>query len=186
MCYQNFHGIWPNNNISLEVLAAFLNGPVANAFVSTQEGKRDIKIPTLQGIPIPTVQPDDKQAIASFVRQYNGVRKRWLCDRIPGIQAHDACKKLLRSIDAEVLKAYDLPPRVERSLLNHFSGHARPGPVEFTRYLPEAFEPCLPWHRFLSGDMEKVSAAATLSRQAIIDDPLISEAMENLNSDLPR
>ncbi len=186
VCYRNFHGIWPSHNVSLEVLAAFLNGPVANAFVSAQEGKRDIKIQTLQSIPIPTVQPDDEQAITSLVRQYSGIRKRWLSDRILATQAHDACKKLLQWIDAEVLKTYDLPPRVERSLLDHFSGHARPGPIEFTRYFPEAFKPGLPWHRFLSGDMEKASAAATLIRQAIIDDPLISEAMENLNNDLPR
>ena len=35
VCYQNFHGVWPDDGLSLEVLAAVLNGPVANAFVST-------------------------------------------------------------------------------------------------------------------------------------------------------
>ena len=35
MCYQNFHALWSCSTLSLEVLAAVLNGPVANAFVAT-------------------------------------------------------------------------------------------------------------------------------------------------------
>ena len=53
VCYQNFHGVWPNDSISLETLAAILNGPVSNAYVATREGKRDVHRQTLLGIPIP-------------------------------------------------------------------------------------------------------------------------------------
>ena len=48
--YRNFHGIWPTGELSLEVLAAIMNGPVANAFVSARGGNRYIRISTLNDI----------------------------------------------------------------------------------------------------------------------------------------
>ena len=184
VCFRNFHGIWPNNNMSLEVLAAIINSPVANAFISTRDDQRSIRIQTLRRIPIPNIHPEQEREISSLVHEYKEVRGQWLFGLIPHKLAHSKCKKLLQLIDAEVLKAYDLPPRIERSLLNYFSGHARPGPVEFMQYFPDSFKPSLPWHRFISSDLEEATAAATLARLITIDDPLISEAMKNLHQDL--
>ncbi len=184
VCYRNFHGIWPSKKISLEVLSAILNGPVANAFVSELEGMRHVGIHTLQGIPVPPINPNIEQAIAFLVHEYEEVREQWISQTLPNAIAQTRCKRLLQLIDAEVLRAYDLPPRIERSLLNFFSGHTRPGPVKFTEYFPESFKPYVPWHRFLSGELEEATAKATLSRLDPIDDPLISEAMEDLHINL--
>ena len=40
VAYQNFHGIWPISNVPLEVIATVLNGPIANAFLSSHQTSR--------------------------------------------------------------------------------------------------------------------------------------------------
>lgn len=180
VCYQNFHGIWPDDSISMETLAAILNGPVANAYVVAGEGGRDVQKQTLLGIPIPDLDADRDEAISSMVHKYTEVRKQWLAGILVDEEAHDTCGSLLRQIDAEVLRAYDLSPRIERSLLDFFANQPRPGPVEFKGYFPDSFKPFIPWHRYLSEEMERASVASTLGRLPVIDDPIISDAMANL------
>ena len=180
VCYQNFHGIWPNDSISLETLAAILNGPVANAFVATREGKRDIHRGTLMEIPIPDLHADQDKAVSSLIHKYTKVREQWVAGSLADTEACDICGSLLRLIDAEVLKAYGLSPRTERSLLDYFTDQPRPGPVTFNEYFPIWFKPHMPWHRYLSEEMEEASAKSTLSRLPVIDDALISDAMRDL------
>ena len=184
VCYQNFHGVWSKGAVSLETLAAILNGPVANAFVATREGKRDVQVRTLLGIPCPELTPAQDEAIASLVRQYMNTRKQWLKGSLSREEGHETCETLLRWIDAEVLKAYDLAPRTERILLDCFLSQTRPGPVTFTGYFPTSFQPRIPWHRYLSDEMEKARASSTLGRLPIIDDPIISAALEDLYEEL--
>ncbi len=180
VCYQNFHGIWPRESISLETLAAILNGPIANAYVATREGKRDVQKQTLVGIPIPNIDAEQDETIVSLVGQYTRTRTLWLAAEISNADAHAECGRLLRNIDAEVLKTYDFSPRTERALLDYFAGHTRPGPVEFLEYYPEWFKPHIPWHRYISGEMREASAMSTLERLPIIADPMISDAIEDL------
>ncbi len=177
VCYQNFHGIWPDSSISLETLAAILNGPIANAYVATREGGRHVQKRTLLGIPIPDLHADRDEAISSLVRRYTEVRSQWLAGNPADEAARDTCGSLLRLIDAEVLRAYDLSPRTERALLNYFSDQPRPGPVSFNEYFPNWFKPHIPWHRYLSEEMEQASATSTLGRLPVINDAHISEAM---------
>ena len=92
---------------------------------------------------------------------------------------------MLRSIDAEVLKAYDLPPRTERALLDYFSELRRPGPVNFSEYFPSSFKPFIPWHEFQSGEFRHASVDATLERLPSIDDPIITKSMAHLHETNP-
>ncbi len=178
VCYQNFHGVWPKGPLTLEVVAAILNSPVANAFVATREGQRDVRGQILKDVPVPELDEAQQQAISSLVRQYTEARARWLSGEIAAEEARGECTRLLMLIDAEVLKAYDLSPRVERMLLDYFSGHARPGPVEFTAYFPPTFKPYIPWHLYISADFQEAKAKDTLKRLPVIpEDPLITEAL---------
>lgn len=77
VCYQNFHGIWPTSNMPLEVIAAVLNGPIANAFLSSQSGKRHNQLKTINRIPIPRLNPSQTHLIVSLVRDYMGFREKW-------------------------------------------------------------------------------------------------------------
>ncbi len=180
VCYQNFHGIWPDNSITLETLAAILNGPIANAYVATREGGRDVCRQTLLGIPIPDLHADQDEAISTLVHKYADAREQWLAGILADAEGHDTCGNLLRLIDAEVLRSYDLSPRTERILLDYFSDQSRPGPVEFKEYFPNWFKPYMPWHRYLSEELEQASATSTLGRLPVIDDALISDAMRRL------
>ena len=180
VCYQNFHGLWPKKEMSLETLSAILNGPVANAFVATREYGRDIKIQTLKRIPVPVLDAQQDYAIASTVREYVHFRTRQMQGDVSCVVANDVCKRLLAQIDALVLIGYDFSPRTERSLLDYFAGHARPAPVDFREYFPPQFKPYIPWHRYISEEMDEASAISTLNRLPVIDDPLVSDAIRDL------
>ena len=128
---------------------------------------------------------DQDEAISSLVRQYLETRGQWLLGRVSASAAHDLCGRVLRLIDAEVLKAYNLAPRTERILLDYFSGQRRPGPTRFTEYFPDSFKPCIPLHRYLSDELETATAKSTIGRLPVIDDSIISAAMEDLLSESP-
>ena len=58
---------------------------------------------------------------------------------------------LLVAADAAVLKAYDLPPRLERRLLEFFRGHEHARRVDhaFTGWIPEDFTAYVPLHEYI-------------------------------------
>ena len=180
VCYQNFHGVWPSDPTHLEFIAAVLNGPFANAFIATREGKRDVRRQTLLGVPVPDAETAQVSVISDLVQEYRDARRRWLSGTVGSADSMRRCTSLLRSIDAEVLRAYDLAPRTERALLDYFSNHRRPGPVRFTEYFPETFKPFVPWHEYQSGEIGAASVEATLMRLPTIDDPAITEAMAHV------
>jgi hypothetical protein len=62
---------------------------------------------------------------------------------------------LLNQIDALVLKAYDLPPRLERELLEFFREEKRPTLHEWMHWLPKEFSPFIPLHRYLSDEYRR-------------------------------
>ena len=172
------NAVWPNAELPLEVVAAVLNGPLANAFASTRELNRDVYVETLREIPIPEFEQAQQQIISSLVQKYCETRTWWLAGQLEKSESHERCSELLNAIDAEVLKAYDLSPRVERELLDWFRGHVRPGPVEFTEYFPSTFKPYIPWHIYTSAGFKLASARDTLKRMPVIpESPPITEAL---------
>lgn len=181
VCYQNFHAVWPEDGLSIDVLAAILNGPVANAFVSVRERQRDIRIRTLSDVPIPSIGVEHQQVISSLVREYSETRRRSMDPEQAGEDSMEECRALLIQIDAEVLRAYNLAPRLERAVLDYFRGHMRPGPVEFDQYFPADFMPYLPWYRYISQEMEHATAKSTLGRLPVIRDAGVSEALSQVD-----
>ncbi len=178
VCYQNLHGVWPKDGLEPEVIAAILNGPLANAFVASHDAQRDILVGTIENIPIPTLSGVTRRLITKLVNDY--VQLFSDNDQL-GVHLQDRARRVLGAIDAEVLKAYDLHPRLERLLLDYFSGERRPGPVEFTEYFPSWFTPHLSWGDYLAGVVNRASAAATLERLTPLDDPLITAALAALD-----
>jgi hypothetical protein len=68
-------------------------------------------------------------------------------------------------MDAAVLQAYDLPPRLERQLLDLFAGVPRKGVgCEFTGYYPPGFSSFLPLHLILSERFQRAAADVTRDR----------------------
>ena len=154
-CYQTFTGVWPRSDVDPVALAALLNGPIANAFVATREGKKHITIETLEAIPVPHFTEGQLTDIRRLVSQYLSATKRRDAQRP---------EQLLKRIDAVVLAAYALPPRTERLLLDFFNGQNRPVPFTFSDYFPPDFTPCFPLGEYLSPDFHEATAGRLLER----------------------
>lgn len=138
VCYQNFHGIWPRENIHIEVLATLLNGPIANAYLWTHE-RRHNQADTIESIPVPKLDELTINELKSLVQRYIETRKSWLSKPLAALEKESSCRSLLMQMDALVLKAYDLPPKLERKVLDCFQGYPRIGPVEFKGYYLEGY-----------------------------------------------
>jgi hypothetical protein len=143
---QQFYGLWPIEPIEgqeLLALSAVLNGPVANAFVALHSPSNRFRALAVQQIPIPSSFPSGiSELVAEYSAQVN--KPRALDDQYLGT--------LLSQIDAIVLKAYDLPPRLERDLLEYFRGSHRPVAHSWQHWFPEEFKPFIPLHRYLSDE----------------------------------
>lgn len=132
---QQCHGLWPERGLPVGVLAAVINGPVANAYLANHQTERDNQIAAVEQIPFPLFAPEQIQSIVGLVQDYQSCREEWLVepDRAPFLSGK--CRELLWQIDAEVLAAYALPPDLERDLLARFTGAARrPLPFSFPGY----------------------------------------------------
>jgi len=181
VCSQNFHGIWPTGDLPIEVLAAILVGPVGNTVVGLQITSRGNQKRVVGGIPIPALTSTQTESILALVREYQANRERWKKNPRTADAMQQACHRLLLEIDAAVLAGYDLPPRLEREVLDRFAREGRPGPVRFEGYYPPDFVPAIPLRRYLSAEYRNSAAHLTLKRLKLIDDPAVSAMIEELS-----
>jgi len=145
-------------NCSLEYLWALCNSPVANAFAYAHLSKRDNLVKTLRRLPVPAASVGEvgevEQAATSYL-SLAGHDVETLQSEVAATQLREAMQR----VDALVLRLYDLPPRLERQLLDVFAGYQRPGvPFKFDRYFPEGYQPCFPYHEFLSAEYRRSTA----------------------------
>lgn len=118
---QQWFGMWPREDADdndLASLAAIVNGPVANAYLAVHSPAKGIRISAVSAIPMPPTLPDVAELVADYRRLLSSAEL--LGDR------DERLRELLVEIDARVLAAYDLPPRLERDLLDYFGPAERP------------------------------------------------------------
>ncbi|MBY5523556.1 N-6 DNA methylase [Rhizobium leguminosarum] len=148
---QAFFGIWPtDDNLSAEALEAVLNGPLTNAFLFERASNQHFTNELLKQLPMP--KRANLDAVVDAVRRYKAIKV--LARDQEGHQPDEINAVLnqhLVEIDAEVLKAYDLAPRLERRLLEFFRGHERERRTGhgFTGWLPREFTAYIPLHEYL-------------------------------------
>jgi hypothetical protein len=172
---DRFIGIWPAESISIFALAAVLNSPLANAYVFNNDGgERHNRVATLNSLPIPSVDLLQVGTKLDAMSQH--------LHRVIRAATPSEAKKLVLEIDAEVLQAYDLPPALERELLDSFTGCERPVSFEFTGYYPEDFDAYIPLHELISSEFEDARANRLLERLTFVNDPVVSEAMAMLHA----
>jgi hypothetical protein len=163
----------------LEVIAAILNSPVANAYLATHE-RVDNRKTSVESIPIPPLGDADAQTLINLVRSYIELKHRWQTRLLVNDDTKESGRQLIMQIDAVLLKAYDLPPKLERQLLDFFYNSKRPGDPQFTGYYAQDFQPYIPWHIYISREFKSAKATATVSRLPILKDPRISAALTEL------
>jgi hypothetical protein len=169
---KRFHALWPRAPWTAASLAAVLNSPVANAYISVHDFKIDVRKRTLESIPLPRWGNEEITVLERLVSAYEHAVKSPL-------SSSDSERKLL-AIDAFVLKGYALPPHLERQLLDFFQGAQRPVPFQFVEYFPPGFAPTIPLWMYLSEDFRKCSARYLLSTIPRITDPALIEALEEV------
>jgi hypothetical protein len=167
------------NDYPLEFAWALCNSPFANAYTYAHSMKRDILVGTLRAMPVPRRSGESRELIAKYVREYfDAVAENE--QRPPSEVYSIRLRGLLLRIDAEILRLYELPPRLERQLLDIFAGWPRPGvPFCFDRYYPEDFEPCFPLHEYLSPEYERSTAGCLRARHKDVTSPALLAALEN-------
>jgi type I restriction-modification system DNA methylase subunit len=157
--YQTFTGLWPRDVRMTNAVAAVLNGPLANAYVATHEQRHNTN-DTLEAIPVPEFSDSRIAQIDALVAEYSEVRA---ADFV-GPRDMEAADRILRRIDSVVLLAYDLPPRLERRLLDFFNGYPRQVPFAFRDYFPPEFESCFSLYDYISPEFQQNTAGAVRDR----------------------
>jgi hypothetical protein len=168
---RGFYAVWPKTDaLNIDLLAALLNSPVAAAFTYAHSFQRTIPKRVYEDIPIPEVSSDSKHIISSFVHDYLIALQK---DR-------GKAKNILLRIDAEILKLYNLPPRLERQLLNIFWGHQRPVPFEFKGYIPLEIDSWIPLHIYISDRFREATPQKIMERIPVIRDAAFLDYLKNL------
>lgn len=148
---QQLFGIWAKPGARLHALCALLNGPLANAYIASYSPADRIRVRTVQSVPIPAEIPRE---LDELVRRY--MRTVAQGEGLFSERTAERADELLNQIDALVLKAYNLSPRLERELLEYFRGEKRPTVHEWSHWFPAGFKPFIPLHEYLSDDYQKV------------------------------
>jgi methylase of polypeptide subunit release factors len=159
-CYQTCFGIWPKTNSQDEwSLAAILNSPVANAFVATREGKTDVTKETLMLIPVPQFTEVHRIKLRELIEEYQK-----LTSAVPLEGVRGDAEGLLKQIDATVLSAYRMPPRIERQLLDFFRNQERPTKHSFSEYFPKDLSVYFSLSDYLAPDFASATVGELLKR----------------------
>jgi hypothetical protein len=177
VCYETFICLWPNDEWDTRALSAVLNGPVANAFVHCHNQDRKLRTSIIKRIPIPQIERTMQGRIVELV---GGYRRMVNANQPNPLAVRSAARQALRKIDAEVLRCYDLPPRLERQLLDYFRGHKRPVPFEFGDYYPADFKPYIPLWMYDSEKFRNSTAQRFMDEFPKINDPDVAEALADL------
>jgi len=154
-CYRTFIPVWPKDPALTVAVAAVLNGPVANAFIAAHSSKTFITHDNINAIPFPILSSRRIADINRLVASYQSAIEE---DVFPRTIAEDKADRLLRQIDASILDAYGLPPRLERRLLDSFNGEKRIVPFAFADYFPTDFTPCFSLKEWLTGKPSQATA----------------------------
>lgn len=129
---QQFFGVWPRRDeCDLVSVAAALNSPVANAFSEAHDSEKGLRVAVMNEIPIPDLAFGGD--LDALVKQYRELSR----DKGEALFANGKSARLreiLLAIDAFVLSRYDLPPKLEKTLLKHLSDGSRPCGHAFGAY----------------------------------------------------
>jgi type I restriction-modification system DNA methylase subunit len=161
---NNFMVVRPICRLPLEYFWAILNSPFANAFAYANRTSRHVLAGTVEKMPIPDASREEIDAVVQAAKVYLAVAKS---SGVPMPSAPDetAVKDALLRMDAEVLRLYDLPPRLERQVLDIFSGKNRPGVgCRFDGYFPPDFNAWIPLHEYISDEYQKAASSEAIQR----------------------
>lgn len=176
---QQFLGIWlhtqsQEGHRDLQALCAIMNSPVANAFSYCHDDAQRMRVATMGQTPLP------RQAVTGtlyeLIDEYQSVVGS--AESGPLFENHArSAASILMEIDALVLAAYDLPPKLERALLRFMRDGQRPCSHAFPNYPgSEQNAAAIPLKARLSSKKEARNQAWSILRTPL--PPEVSDAFE--------
>ena len=147
---QAFFGIWPTTpELPVEVIEALINSPLASAFVLERASNQHFTNAVMKQLPLPK-----RGALGDVVAAMWRYREALGAAEAHALRTSDfdhRLEALLVDVDAQLLKAFDLPPRLERRLLEAFRGHEAERRVahRFRGWFPEDFTAYIPLHEYI-------------------------------------
>ncbi|MFC1782117.1 class I SAM-dependent DNA methyltransferase [Planctomycetota bacterium] len=176
---SNYIAIRPKSkDLPLEVLWAILNSPLSNAYIYCHGTKRIIGVERILNLPIPSFSEDNFHVVNTLVKNYFDLfdsKDEVLRQEVNKEEA----KKRMLAIDAEVMRLYNLPPRLERQVLDLFIDRKRKGvDFELDRYYPEDFDSWIPLHIYLSDEYQRSTVSFVKKWVEETRSPEIIKALE--------
>ena len=135
-----------SSEVSLQLIWALLNSPIANAYAYSHSTKRNILTGMWREFRVPTFNSANVRRVEVAVQNYFNLVIQVgtalpLLNKEKPVANEVVLRELHWRIDAEVLRLYELPVSLERELLDYFTGWQR-ADVPFTqeRYFPDGFD----------------------------------------------
>jgi len=152
-------------------LWALLNSPLANAYVYCNSLKRHIYDSLIASFPLPQDWEDHVARVVSAAQQYLGLVRESQQFQLQGENESAVCEALLR-MDAAVIRAYSLPVRLERAVLDLFrlphtnrKRRRRKGiGCVFGDYFPVDFKSLVPLHKYISSGYRRSTIDQVVAR----------------------
>jgi len=163
---------------SIEVLWAILNSPLSNAYSYCHGTKRTVLTGMLRVLPIPDVGKEVLSKLGRLVKSYFELFSSASKVLQRDVDNKEAKRQML-AIDAEVMRLYDLPPKLERQLLDLFAGWERKGVgFKFTGYFPKDFDSWIPLHEYLSEEYQRSTVSFVRKWVEEVRSPEMIKALE--------
>jgi len=142
------------DSLSLYSIWALVNSPFTNAYMFCHCSRQNLE-GTLREMPVP-FEGKDLSRLETMARNYFELGQQDKFELQDESTLAEKKARYLLAIDAEILRLYDLPPRLEKQLLDFFTGYQRKG-VDFKldRYFPKGFESFIPLHEYLSEEYQR-------------------------------
>ena len=121
---------------------------MASAFVTERSSNQHLTNDLLKRLPVPRQNLNN---VVMAVRRYKEALAAHHAQILQSVHVEQLLNRLLIETDAEVLKAYDLPPRLERRLIEFFRGEegSRPTSHTFEGWIPADFTAYIPLHEYI-------------------------------------
>ncbi len=150
---------------------AILNSPLANAYIHCHTFRRHIYDGLLASLPLPTQWQDHVVPIVAAANAYLKLVRKIDEFTLQIDQSSVVCDALL-NMDAAVMRAYDLPIRHERAVLDLFrlphgpkKNRRRKGVgCEFGDYYPAEFKSLVPLHKYISANYRRSTVENVATR----------------------
>lgn len=165
-------------------LWAIFNSPIANAYVYCNALKRHIYDSLVASMPLPFNWPEHVEAIIEAANNYLLLVREHESFQLAAQNNTVVCEALLK-MDAAVMRAYALPAKRERGLLDLFNlpeaqtnRRRRKGVgCAFGDYFPKSYGSSIPLWRYISDTYQRSTPDDVLKSLPTVTDPELLEAL---------